>query len=88
MKFTIYSADHADGMDVDWTAIPRVGDSIVLPLAGTEKTYDVEVVRWLLDEAGKQTGLEVHMGIGFGADISGRGENIARAGKVSLTFAS
>ncbi|AZN72021.1 hypothetical protein D5400_12690 [Georhizobium profundi] len=67
----IYSADHPDGMGVDWTAIPRVGESIVLPLNDVEKTYEVEVVRWLLDNTGTQIGLELHMGIGFGSDSRG-----------------
>jgi Ethanolamine utilization protein EutJ (predicted chaperonin) len=84
----IYSADHPEGMGVEWAAIPRVGDSIVLPFKGVEKTYEVEVVRWLLDEAGKQIGIEVHMGIGFGADSRGQGENSAASSKDSLALAS
>lgn len=88
MRLMIYSADHPDGMDVDWAAIPRMGDSIVLPVSGAEKTYEVEVVRWLLDEAGAQIGLEIHMGIGFGADRRGQGNNSAASVKDSSTFAA
>ena len=88
LKLMIYSADHPDGMDVDWAAIPRVGDAIVLPFRGSERIYDVEVVRWLLDEAGQQIGIEIHLGIGFGADGRGQGENSDASGKDSLAFAS
>ncbi|VVS96353.1 hypothetical protein [Rhizobium sp. EC-SD404] len=85
MKVMIYSADHSNGILVNWTAIPRVGDSIVLPLDEDQKVYEVEVVRWLLDICGNQIGLEIHMGIGVDADVDSRDPNKALSGEGSST---
>lgn len=85
MKVMIYSADHSNGILVNWAAIPRVGDFIVLPLEEDQKVYEVEVVRWLLDVCGDQIGLEIHMGIGVDADVESREPNKARSGEGSFT---
>lgn len=82
MKLTIYSAEHADGLHVDWALIPRVGDSIVLPVDGTERVYQVELVRWLLDEAGRQIGIEVHLGVD--GDV---GDDVNSTGSLSASLA-
>jgi len=88
MKVMIYSADHASGILVNWAAIPRVGDSLVLPLDEDQKVYEVEVVRWLLDICGNQIGIEIHLGIGVDADIGGHGQSTYRTGKALLTSTS
>lgn len=62
MLIAIYSVDHPVGFKVDWNSIPRVGDSVVLQVGLDEKVYEVEVIRWLIDDSGQQTGLEIHMG--------------------------
>ncbi|WP_404861875.1 hypothetical protein [Georhizobium sp. MAB10] len=75
MKVSIYSRDHEPGLEVEWPELPRLGDFLVFSANGTEKAYEVEVVRWLLDPSGKQIGIELHLGLGREADGDDQGES-------------
>lgn len=61
MKITFISEDHPRGLDVDWPAVPRVGDNVSFRYRGGTNTLRVMSVEFQADGDGVIEQVEVNL---------------------------
>jgi hypothetical protein len=62
MKVRIISEDFPEGRVLDWAAVPREGEFVMLQGRAGETNLRVESVRWIADQTGSLIEVQLHLG--------------------------
>lgn len=61
MKVRIFSEDHPQGLEADWSAIPREGETVAFHHRGGTSDLTVTGVRWHVETDGTPIDVEIHL---------------------------